>query len=76
MKIVVFILFSVVMLSCSNDAWTSYEKKEFIKGCKDEGGGTYYCDCFMKEMMSAYPDYDESHNISLEEAVELAAKCE
>ena len=72
------LIMSILLLAvgCSEDSWSKNEKNEFLEGCETEGGGNFYCKCFMKEMMAAYPNYEDSHNISLEEAVELASKCE
>ena len=77
MKKVIFIAtFGALLFSCSDDPWTKYEKKEFLQGCELENGGSFYCKCLMEKMMEKYPIYEDSHNISLEEAVELASKCQ
>ncbi|MCH2235983.1 MAG: hypothetical protein MK078_17215 [Crocinitomicaceae bacterium] len=74
-----FLIISFIILgvtACSQDPWTKYEKDAFLDGCEEEKGGSYYCKCFMAKMMDKYPNYEDSHNISLEEAVELASECQ
>lgn len=71
----IYILTSVFMLSCSEESWTDDQKAEFILGCNDEGGKTKYCECFMNNTMEKYPRYEESLEMSFEEAVELSKDC-
>lgn len=63
------------MVGCTSDPWSDEEKSIFIHSCNDEGGSEDYCSCFMEKMMKEYPRYEESHNISFEEAVELSKDC-
>ncbi|MCB9223932.1 MAG: hypothetical protein R2780_07020 [Crocinitomicaceae bacterium] len=70
-----YISFLVLLSSCGGDPWSNNEKSEFINGCIDEGGKRRYCDCFMKNTMEKYPRYEDSHDISFEEAVELSKDC-
>lgn len=62
--------------SCSSSAWTSEEKDEFISGCKNEGGNSGYCDCFMEMVMAKFPNYVDSKKMDFETAVELSKSCE
>lgn len=69
------ILCLLFLVSCSSDSWSSAEKNEFISGCKGEGGGSFYCKCFMRKVMEAYPNYEDADKMSVEEAVELSNEC-
>ena len=75
-RLLIIAILCLGALSCSQDPWTKYEKEEFLDGCEAENGGSFYCKCFMEKMMDKYPNYEDSHNISLEEAVELASECQ
>lgn len=65
----------VFLYSCQEDSWSDEEKSIFVHHCQDEGGSEDYCECYMKKTMEEYPRYEESHNISFEEAVELSKDC-
>lgn len=64
------------MSSCAEDTWTDDEQKTFSMQCQAEGGAKPYCKCFLENTMEKYPRYQESLDISFEEAVELSKDCE
>lgn len=69
------LLMILFLCACNDDPWTSHEKDLFMNECKDEGGSGKYCACFLEKTMTKYPRYEESLNMSFEEAVELSNQC-
>ena len=65
----------VFISSCRHDSWSDQEKDDFVDTCIDEGGTKKYCKCFLKKNMEKYPRYEDSNEISFEEAVELSKEC-
>jgi hypothetical protein len=68
-------IYFLMLSSCATDPWTEDEKAEFILGCENEGAERKYCECFMKNVMEKFPRYEDSYDISFEEAVELSKDC-
>ena len=62
--------------SCSGQTWTSEEQDQFVTECKEEGGGTAYCNCYLEKVMEKYPSAADSKKMDFETAVELASECE
>lgn len=73
--LVLFTICSCLLSSCNSDSWSKKEKKKFLSECQEEGGSKIYCDCFMQRTMEQYPIYEETENMSFEEAIELSQGC-
>ncbi|UKN02549.1 hypothetical protein K6119_03340 [Paracrocinitomix mangrovi] len=76
MRYSIGLLLILFLFSCNNDPWSSNEKDKFMTECKNEGAKGSYCACLLEKTMAKYPRYEESLDISFEEAVELSKECE
>ena len=76
MKLVLILLISLLVWSCSSKNWTDDEQSDFVEACEAEGGSGSYCNCYMENVMGEFPIRTDAIEIDFEIKIELSKDCE
>lgn len=73
-KYLTYSLLSVLLIltSCAG-GWSDDQKKQINNTCL--GSGLYDCDCYVEEVVKAYPNPDDFNNLTQEEKDAVVENC-
>ena len=74
-KLLVLSAIAVFLHGCSTGEWSHDQKSTILGDCRAEGGTKKYCNCFLENIISQFPDPNEFEKIDFESAVKIAEEC-